>query len=125
MPDRTASLLARVAEFLRTLKPEELEALEAGEARLQVVFKTQRVAKPVALTLDVARIEADLKALPDRASALQYLRDRRLKRVELMELARQLNVPVATKETTVAILSKIVEQKVGFRADSDAIFARR
>ena len=125
MPDRTADLLIRVAEFLRKLPADQLDALASGEAKLEVVFKTPRTAKPAALAIDAARVEADLKALPDRASALQYLKDLKLAKQSLAELARRLDVPVTTKDTGPVVLHKIVEQKVGFRLDSDAIYARR
>lgn len=125
MPDRTADLLVRVAELLRRLKPEEVEALQTGEARLEVVFKTPRAKAPVALSVDIARVGADLKALPDRNSALRYLKDLKLAKAPLAELASRLDVPVAAKDAAATIMQKIVEQKVGLRLDSDAIYARR
>jgi hypothetical protein len=125
VPDRTAALLARVAEFLRSLKPDELDALEAGEARLQVVFKTARAKAPATLAVNAEQVNLDLKALQDRASAVQYLKDLRLKKPELVELARQLDVPLAASDTIDKAIAKIVEQKVGHRLDSDAIYARR
>jgi len=125
VPDRTADLLIRVAEFVRRLKPEEVAALASGEARLEVVFKASRATKPAAAAVDSACVEADLKALPDRASARQYLKDLKFTKQMLTELARQLNVPVAAKDTIAVVQDKIVEQKVGFRLDADAIHARR
>jgi len=125
VPDRTADLLVRIAELLRRLKPDEVAALESGEARLEVVFKTPRAKASVPLAVDAARVDSDLKALPDRASAQQYLKDLRLAKGPLAELAQQLDVPVAAKDSAAVIITKIAEQKVGFRADTDAIFARR
>jgi hypothetical protein len=125
VPDRTADLLIRVAEFLRKLPADQLDALASGEAKLEVVNKSPRATKSAALAVDAARVEADLRALPDRASALQYLKDLKLTKQSAAELARRLNVPVTTKDTGPVVLNKIVEQKVGFRLDSDAIYARR
>lgn len=125
MPDRTAALLARVAEFLRSLKPDELDALEAGEAKLQVVFKTARAKATAPLTTNANQVNHDLKSLPDRASAMQYLKDLKLSKPQLVELAKQLDVPLAGNDTAAKAIAKIVEQKVGHRLDSEAIYARR
>jgi hypothetical protein len=125
VPDRTAALLLRVAEFLRSLKPDELDALESGEARLQVAFKTARAKAPTTLAVNAERVELDLKALQDRAAALRYLKDLGLKKPGLVELARRLDVPITGKDTVTTIPTKIVEQKVGHRLDSEAIYARR
>jgi chromosome partitioning protein len=125
VPDRTADLLLRVAEFLRKLPADQLDALASGEARLEVVSKVPRAAKPVALKVSAEQINLDLKSLPDRASATQYLKDLKLQKAPLMELARQLDVPVVAKDAAAAVITKIVEQKVGHRLDVDAIYERR
>ena len=126
MPDRTADLLIRVAEFLRRLPAEQLDALASGEAKLEVVYKSARPkAAPSKLALNLEQVNLDLKALPDRASATRYLADLGLKKPELVSLATQLEVPVASKDTAAAIVKKIVEQKVGQRLDAEAIFNRR
>ena len=125
MPDRTADLLIRVAEFLRKLPAEHLDALASGEARLDVVFKTARPVKPVALNISAEQVSLDLKALPHRSAALQYLAGLRLKRPEMAALATQLGVPFASKDSLSTITTKIVEQKIGQRLDAEAIFERR
>jgi hypothetical protein len=43
----------------------------------------------------------------------------------LIELAKQIDVAYGTKDTAAVILERIVEQKVGRRLSSDAIFARK
>src|SRR5262249_10276227 len=119
VPDRTADLLIRVAEFLRKLPADQLDALASGEARLEVVFKTARAPKEAALAINVEQVGLDLKALPDRASAQRYLTDLRLKKPEMTSLATQLHVPVSSKDSVAAMISKIVAQKVGQRLDSE------
>lgn len=127
-PDRTADLLVRVAEFLRKLPAEQLDALAAGEARLEVVPKGARVTgapakakATVELAISVDQVEADLKSLDDRQAATQYLKDLKLKKPQLVELARALNVGGPASANVAAIIGRIVEQKVGYRLDIDAI----
>jgi len=119
-------LLQRVSEFLKKLSPEDLQALETGEAKLMVVHKTApRQAVPAPLALDVEQVNMDLKAISDRAMAARYLMDLKLKRPQLVELAKGLDVPIAGKDTMPTIVSKIVEQKVGYRLDTNAILGAR
>ena len=125
-PDRTAELLVRVAEFLRKLPLEQVEALAAGQARLEVVPKGARITTSVpkakaALTIAPDRVEADLKSIGDRQAAAQYIKDLNLKKAELFELALAMNVAVIKSATIPVIVGKIVEQKVGHRLDTEAI----
>lgn len=119
-------LLQRVSEFLKKLSPEDLQALETGEAKLQVVHKTApKKASAAPLSLDVEQVNTDLKAINDRAMAARYLMDLKLQKVQLVSLAKGMDVPVASKDTVATIISKIVEQKVGNRLDTNAILGAR
>lgn len=119
-------LLQRVSELLKKLSPEDLLALETGEAKLQVVHKTPpRKAAAAPLALDVAQVNSDLKAISDRSMAARYLTDLKLKKPQMVELAKGLEVPVAGKDSIATIVSKIVEQKVGYRLDTNAILGAR
>jgi hypothetical protein len=117
-------LLQRVSEFLRKLSPEDIQALETGEAKLSVVHKaTPR--KTASLTLDVEQVNTDLKAIDDRAMAARYLMDLKLAKPQVVQLAKALSVPVLSKDSAATIISKIVEQKVGNRLDTNAILGAR
>lgn len=117
-------LLQRVSEFLRKLSPEDIRALETGEAKLSVVHKaTPR--KPASLTLDVEQVNTDLKAIDDRAMAARYLMDLKLAKPQVVQLAKALSVPALSKDSAATIISKIVEQKVGNRLDTNAILGAR
>lgn len=119
-------LLQRVSEFLKKLSPEDLQALETGEAKLSVVHKTPpRKAAAAPLTLDVEQVNADLKAINDRAMAARYLMDLKLKKPQVVELAKALDVPIKSADSVATIFSKIVEQKVGYRLDTNAILGAR
>jgi len=121
------ALLQRVSEFLKKLSPEDAQALETGEAKLAVVHKTapKRAAAAVPLSLDVEQVNTDLKAISDRAAAARYLMDLKLKRPQLVELAKALDVPVASKDSMATMIAKMVEQKVGYRLDTNAILGAR
>ncbi|GIH03165.1 hypothetical protein Rhe02_12320 [Rhizocola hellebori] len=129
--ERTHDVLVKVAEFLRKLPDDQVDALLSGEARLELIPKGHRVAapagakKPAALDISAEQVNADLKALNDRAAATKYLKDLKLAKAPLAELAKQLDVACASKDTAAIIMERIVEQKVGRRLSSDAIFARK
>ena len=121
-------LLQRVSEFLKKLTPEDLQALETGEARLSVVHKTpprKATAAAAPLALDVEQVNADLKAINDRSMAARYLTDLKLSKANTVELAKRLDVPVASKDSISTIITKIVDQKVGYRLDTNAILGAR
>jgi hypothetical protein len=119
-------LLQRVTEFLRKLSPEDMHALETGEAKLAVVHKTAPAPRKAApLAIDVEQVNADLKAINDRAMAARYLMDLKLQKAQLVQLAKGLDVPVIGKDTMATIVSKIVEQKVGYHLDTNAILGAR
>ncbi|GAA3232786.1 hypothetical protein ACFO1B_21200 [Dactylosporangium siamense] len=126
--DRTYDMLQQIGEFLKKLKKEEYDSLLAGDSRLMVVPKgarisagTTRTAEPVALAVDTAQIDADLRSLGDRQSAARYLDDLKLKKAQILQLAKELNVHVRAKDTISQIRDLIVEQKVGHRLAHDAI----
>jgi hypothetical protein len=119
-------LLQRVSEFLKKLTPEDIEALETGEAKLSVVHKTPpRRAAAAPLALDIEQVNTDLKAISDRSMAARYLTDLKLKKPQVVELAKGLEVPIASKDSIPTIVAKIVEQKVGYRLDTNAILGAR
>jgi hypothetical protein len=121
------ALLQRVSEFLKKLSPEDARALETGEAKLMVVHKTAPRQAPAVepLSLDAEHVNTDLKAINDRAGAARYLMDLKLRRAQLVELAKRLDVPIGGKDSMPTIIAKIVEQKVGYRLDTDAILGAR
>ncbi len=129
--ERTHDVLVKVAEFLRKLPEDQVEALLNGDARLELIPKGSKVTGPAApkaaavLPVTAERVDADLKAFTDRAAALKYLKDLKLTKPLLLELAKQINVPAVSKETATTIYANIVQQKVGMRLTADTIMARR
>ncbi|GAA4243185.1 hypothetical protein [Dactylosporangium darangshiense] len=126
--DRTYDMLQQIGEFLKKLKKDEYDALLAGNSRLMVVPKGARIsggparkAEPVALAINAEQVDADLRSLGDRQSAARYLDDLKLKKAQLLQLAKELNVHVRASNTILQIRDLIVEHKVGHRLAHDAI----
>ncbi|MFY1636302.1 hypothetical protein ACN27F_24020 [Solwaraspora sp. WMMB335] len=136
--DLTHAVLIRVAEFLRTVPPEQLAALADGSSRLTIVGVGQAAApsgqtraakaratraEPAAPAVDVERVRADLATIDDRTAAGRYLDDLRLKAADLRALAKELGVAVPSRATKATIQQSIVQATVGRRLTS-AVLSR-
>jgi len=141
--DLSHAVLIRVADFLRTLPPEQLAALADGTAQLTVATATAtagpqqpaapapaptrrsravKAAKP-AVVVDSDRIRADLAAIDDRVAAGRYLDDLGLKVAELRALATELGVALPSRAAKSVIQQNIVQATVGRRLTS-AVLSR-
>ncbi|MDG4775050.1 hypothetical protein [Solwaraspora sp. WMMD792] len=136
--DLSHAVLIRVADFLRTLPPEQLAALADGTAQLTVATAASgpqqpaapaparrsraKAAKP-AVVVDTDRIRADLAAIDDRVAAGRYLDDLGLKVAELRALATELGVALPSRATKAVIQKNIVQATVGRRLTS-AVLSR-
>ncbi|MFV2086320.1 hypothetical protein [Micromonospora sp. LOL_021] len=141
--DLSHAVLIRVADFLRTLPPEQLAALADGTAQLTVATATAgpqqpaapapapaparrnraaKAAKP-AVVVDTDRIRADLAAIDDRVAAGRYLDDLGLKVAELRALAAELGVALPSRAAKAVIQKNIVQATVGRRLTS-AVLSR-
>ncbi|MFV2110419.1 hypothetical protein [Micromonospora sp. LOL_015] len=137
--DLSHAVLIRVADFLRTLPPEQLAALADGTAQLTVATATsgpQQPAAPAAarrsraakatkpaVVVDTDRIRADLAAIDDRVAAGRYLDDLGLKVAELRALAVELGVALPSRAAKAVIQKNIVQATVGRRLTS-AVLSR-
>ncbi|HTJ39232.1 MAG TPA: hypothetical protein VL738_38895 [Dactylosporangium sp.] len=126
--DLAHEVLLRVAAFVKTLPADQLADLASGAAKLELVPKGGRPARPAkaapALSRPVGEIESMLSELTTRQAATQYLNDLKLTVPQTRELAKALNVAVPSKATKVAITTAIVDATTGRRLDSAALSAR-
>ena len=129
--DLAHEVLLRVAAFVKTLPADQLADLASGAAKLELVPKGGRPARPAAapkaapaLSRPVSEIEAMLAELGTRQAAIQYLNDLRLTVAQLRELAKVLNVAAPAKATKAAVTAAIVDATTGRRLDSAALSAR-
>jgi hypothetical protein len=119
-----------VAEFVKRLPPDQVNALTAGEARLAVVPKGARVStgsgaartpRTPKVVIDSAQVAADLARIGDRTAATQYLNDLTLTVAQLKQLAKDLDIPVASKATKPEYVATMVGLLVGRRLEHDAL----
>jgi hypothetical protein len=122
----STGVLVRVAEFLKKVPPEQLEALASGEAKLEIVGVRSRAAASRAKAaapsdVDSAEVRQRLAGFTSVADATRYLDGLGLKAAGLKALAAELGVPVAARDTMAKVRDAIVRAKVGAVLDADAI----
>jgi hypothetical protein len=115
---------------LATLSPEDLAAVAAGRARLEVHHLAPRPprrppATPVPARdhgVDVAAAVERINALPTPAAVEEYLKDRRFTGSVLKQIARALGPTVlATGRNKAEVRRDIVAGTAGFRSRSAAM----
>ena len=115
---------------LATLSPEDLVAVAAGRARLEVCHLAPRPARRAPKTpvpardhgVDVAAAVERINVLPTPADVENYLKDRRFTVSVLKQIARALGPTVpATGRNKAEVRRDIVAGTVGFRSRSAAM----
>jgi hypothetical protein len=122
--DLAHAVLLRVAEFVRRLPADQLRDLADGAAKLELVPKGGRAARPrsaAAAAVGADQVRADLAAFGDTAAARQYLTDLKLTVVQLRALAKELGIALPSKATKETTLQTIVQWTVGRRLDAESI----
>jgi hypothetical protein len=116
--ESVAAVLRIVGDELRKLKPDQIEQLVEGKASF--VFLPPG-ASLVITGPDAAEVRARLAAAETRQKAAAYLQGLNLKKPELVSLARQLGIAVASKDVVAEIRRKIVQGTAGTREEAAAI----
>lgn len=118
------AILRAVTTFLRTLSPEEADAVARGNARITLEGRAPRTPKrhvadrgPEALDLLVE----SMKRASTREEAAAALESAQLRKADLIAIARSLDVPVASKDRIESIQERLLESTVGYRLRSRAI----
>jgi hypothetical protein len=121
----SATVLLRVAEFLKTLPADQLDDLANGVAKLEVVPKGGRVAKTAAAkapsTVDVDEVRRLLGTFTSVADATRYLDGLKLGVPALKSLAAELRVTLPAKALKNDVRDAIVRAYVGDVLNSEAI----
>jgi hypothetical protein len=112
------AVLRIIGDELRKLKPEQIEQLVTGKAGF--VFRPPGASLVVAGP-DAAEVRERLTTAGSRQKATAYLQGLKLKKPELVSLARQLDVAVGSKDVIAEITRKIVQATAGTREESAAI----
>ncbi len=123
----SAGVLTRVAEFLKTLSAEDLDALANGGAKLEIVGRTTRAtgarsrAAAAPSTVDAAEVRSRLAGFGSSADATRYLDSLNLQLAPLKTLAADLGVTLSGRPTKAAVRDAIVRAHVGDVLNSEAI----
>ncbi|GAB7049096.1 hypothetical protein [Catenuloplanes indicus] len=107
--------LRLATDFTRKLKPEEVDQLVDGKASIGFVPAGAQI---VSTGPNVADVSKELQRLLTRRDGEEYLVALKLRKDQLVALAKQLDVAVRSKDTKAAIQQAIIEATVGAREDA-------
>ncbi len=112
------AVLRLLTDIVKKLKADQLDQLVEGKAELTFVPPGAAVVFPGP---DASEVRSRLASAASRQDAAQYLVSLKLKKADLVSLAKQLDISVVSKDTMPVIQRKIVEGTVGVREDHSAI----
>ena len=116
--ESVAAVLRIVGDGLRKLKPDQIEQLASGKASF--VFCPPG-ASLVTVGPDATEVRTRLVAAGTRQAASAYLEGLKLRKPELVSLARQLDIALGSKDRVEDIKRKIVHGTAGTREEAAAI----
>jgi hypothetical protein len=114
----SVAVLRLLTDIVKKLKADQLDQLVEGKAELTFVPPGAAVVFPGP---DASEVRARLATAASRQDATQFLASLKLKRADLVSLAKQLDIAVLSKDTIPVIQRKIIEGTVGVREDHSAI----
>jgi len=114
----SVAVLRLLTDVIRKLKPEQVEQLAEGKAGLTFLPPGASVVFPGP---NAGEVRAGLAAARSRSEATNYLAGLKLKKAELVSLAKQFDIAVTSKDTMPVIQRRIVDGTVGSREDAAAI----
>lgn len=121
---RERLLAVEIARFLRTIGDDDLALLTSGSGRIEVVLRPNTPKRSDVGKADLAGLASTLAEASDRAGAELILEDAALRRDQLQELARTLDIPSTNRDNVARLRDKIIEATVGYRLRSSAIRGR-
>src|SRR5260370_41818985 len=120
-----AKLLRRLAEWIESSRPDDVDDLLAGRKELRIFMGVRSAARYSRLqgakSREWAEVVEGLRALPTRDEGQKVLDDLNLTRTELEHLARFMDLPVAKQDNAERVRQKIIEASIGSRLISQAI----
>jgi hypothetical protein len=122
--EKTAEVLRRVSNFLRTLTDDQVDDLISGRVRLTLTNGPSRKSlakrRDVA-ALDINHLREDLTAKSTREEGIDLLESLGLTRESLREIATAMDLPTPKTDTVARLKDRIVEATIGYRLRSSAI----
>jgi len=114
----SVAMLRVLTEVIKKLRPDQVEQLATGKANLTFIPPGASVVFPGP---DAGEVRARLAAARSRLDAADYLAGLKLKKPDLVSLAKQLDISVVSKDTMPVIHRKIIDGTAGMREDAAAI----
>lgn len=114
----SVAVLRQLTDIIRKLKAEQVEQLAEGKASLTFLPPGASVVFPGP---DADEVRTRLAAAQSRREAADYLASLKLKKPELISLAKQLDIAVVNKDTMPVVHRKIIDGTAGVREDAAAI----
>jgi hypothetical protein len=114
----SVAVLRLLTDILKKLKADQVDQLVEGKAELTFVPPGAVVMFPGP---DASEVRTRLASSASRQDATQYLASLKLKKADLVSLAKQLDIAIVGRDTMSVIQRKIVEGTVGAREDHSAI----
>jgi nicotinic acid phosphoribosyltransferase len=110
---------------LSVLNEQDFENLMSGEFEVRIINnKNKRNLTHITEKNDAINIKEileTLKSLSYRDEANRYLQDLKLKKVQMHDILRELDINFTTKDKNERLSEKIIEGTIGFRLRSEAI----
>lgn len=122
--DRSAEILRRVSNFLRTLTEAQIDDLIEGRVKITLTGNPRRAQSAKARSSseeDIERIINELTSKSTRAEGIALLDSLGLTRTSLRDIALAMKLPVPRTDTVDDLKDRIVEATIGYRLRSDAI----
>jgi hypothetical protein len=114
----SVAMLRVLTDIVKKLKADQVDQLVEGKASLTFLPPGASVTFP---TPDAGEVRARLAAARSRQEASNYLDSLKLKKADLVSLAKQLDIAVLSKDAVDVVRRKIIEGTVGAREDAAAI----
>jgi hypothetical protein len=123
-PSPLPALLKHLAKAAERLTDDEIAAVVAGRRCLILTTEdaaSSHLVEAADEQLDFNGLIASLKAAGSRDMAQKLIADADLKRSQLVQLAKTLDLPVQKSDNVARLQEKIIETTIGFRLTSNAI----
>lgn len=114
----TVAVLRLLTDVVKKLKADQVDQIVEGKATLAFVPPGATVVFPGP---DADEVRARLASIASRDEATRYLAGLKLRKAELVSLAKQLDIAVTSRDTMAVLQRNIVEGTVGARTDHSAI----
>lgn len=109
-----------VIDVLNQLSEEQLNDLVSKKARLRLEYPKKPEESQSAL-MPIDEICVKLDAFQSREEAYAFFEGLTITKADLKNIAKQYNIPLASKDTNAQLIEKIIENVVGSKLRFDAL----